>query len=148
MSEQSEVNSERSVIPDPFALAKRVTRRYRWYVVVFLAVLAVLGIVFGGSANWGDVATWTLAATTLLAFLAAVFAGLVAYDLLLIESRRDKDAADDRHLAAADRRNAEADRKQAEADRQRAERERILQADDERRAQASKVTAWFDYGHH
>jgi hypothetical protein len=36
----------------------------------------------------GGVATWTLAITTPLAFLAAGFAGLVAYQLLKIEASR------------------------------------------------------------
>jgi hypothetical protein len=60
--------------PDPLALASRVGR--------LVAVLVVLGIVFRHSLGWGDVATWVVAITTLLAFLAAAFAGLVAYDLL------------------------------------------------------------------
>lgn len=66
-------------------------------------------------ANYGDVPTWISAVTGLLAFLAAVAAAVVAYRLYGIESARD------RH-----------------ADEERQER-----AQEARRAQANKVTAWF-----
>jgi hypothetical protein len=39
------------------------------------------------------VPTWVLAALTLLAFGAAAFAGVTAYDLLFVENRRDAQAA-------------------------------------------------------
>lgn len=38
---------------------------------VLAVVLAVLGLVFRNSISWGDVPTWVLAVTTLLAFAAA-----------------------------------------------------------------------------
>lgn len=82
---------------------------------VLIVVAAALGIVFGHHLNWGDVPTWVLALTTLLAFVAAAFAGVVAYDLLQIERARDATAA----LEAQDRQEAE------------------------RRAQASRVAAWY-----
>jgi hypothetical protein len=84
-------------------------------VLVLVVIAAVLGIVFRHHLHWGDVPTWVLAATTLLAFVAAAFAGVVAYDLLRIESGRDEAAARDR----ASRRDAE------------------------QREQAGKVAAWF-----
>jgi hypothetical protein len=81
--------------------------------------------------SWGDVPTWVLAITTLLALLAAAFAGLVAYDVLKVENARDLAAADERILAAEDRK--------------RAANERAAEREADRRAQASKVTAWFDF---
>lgn len=119
--------------PDPLALAKRVARKAWPYATGLVVVLAVLGIVFRSSLSWGDVATWVVAITTLLAFLAAAFAGLVAYDLLKVENVRDMKAAEERLLAAADRRQAE--------------RERAARREADRRAQASKVTAWFELYH-
>jgi len=101
---------------------------WRWAVVPVVG-LVVLGVISRHSLNWGDVATWIVAITTLLAFLAAAFAGRVAYDLLKVETTRDLKAAEERGQAAADR--------------QRAEDERAAQRQADRRAQASKVTAWF-----
>jgi hypothetical protein len=63
--------------------------------------------------------------------IAADFAGLVAYDLLKIEAARDLAASQER-LHATD-------------DCRRAEEERAAQREADRRAQASKVTAWFDF---
>jgi hypothetical protein len=94
-----------------------------------MILLVVLALLFGQSANWGDVATWVLAITTLLAFLAAAFAGLVAYDLLKVETARDEAATRDRVLAANERKLIES--------------ERAAQREAERRAQAAKVIAWF-----
>jgi hypothetical protein len=80
-----------------------------WGWLVAVAVVAtVLGVVFRHHLAWGDVPTWVLAALTLLAFAAAAFAGVVAYDLLRTEQDRD-----------------------------------VAREDAERRAQASKVAAWY-----
>jgi hypothetical protein len=73
------------------------------------------------SAAWGDVPTWALAVTTLLAFVGAVFAGLVAYELLRVELDRDQ-------VAVKERRRQEA--------------ERAAQREAGKRAQASRVAAW------
>jgi hypothetical protein len=116
---------------DPLALATRVARKAWPYATGLVVILAVLGIVFRHSVSWGDVPTWVMAITTLLAFLAAAFAGLVAYDLLKVENVRDLAAADERLVATEDRKRA--------ADERAAEREA------ERRAQAIKITAWFDF---
>lgn len=75
----------------------------------------MLGIVFRRHIHWGDVPTWVLAVTTLLALVAAAFAGVVAYELLRMELGRDR----------------------------RAEQERSEQREADRRAQASRVAAWF-----
>jgi hypothetical protein len=61
--------------------------------LVAVVIAVVLGIVFRHHLAWGDVPTWVLAALTLLAFVAAAFAGVVAYDLLRVENRRDAQAA-------------------------------------------------------
>jgi hypothetical protein len=119
------------VSPNPLALAKRTVRKAWCWAVAPAVILVVLGVIFRHSLNWGDVATWVLAITTLLAFLAAVFAGRVAYDLLKVETARDLKAAEERGLAANDRR--------------RAEDERAAQREADRRSQASNVTAWFDF---
>lgn len=100
--------------PRPLVLVRRALRRSAWWLACTAVVLAVLGGVFGPGAQWGDVATWVVAATTFLAFLAAVFAGLEAYQLLRVELGRDRVAAAER----AERRDAE------------------------RRAQAASVAAW------
>ena len=39
-------------------------------------VLIAAGAVFGGRVSWGNVPTWVLAVTMLLAFVAAAFAAL------------------------------------------------------------------------
>ena len=108
---------------DPLALAKRVGRQCWRYATGLVVVLAVLGSVFRHSLRWGDFPTWTMAITTLLAFLAAFFAGLVAYELFKVETARDLKAAQEQ-LQIED--------------------ERAAQREADRRAQASKVTAWFD----
>jgi hypothetical protein len=118
-----------AISPDPLALAKKVAGRTWPYAAGLVVVLAVVGAVFRHQLNWGDFPTWVVAITTLLAFLAAAFGGLVAYELFKVETERDLKAAEERSFAAADR--------------QRTENERAAQLDAERRAQASKVTAWF-----
>jgi hypothetical protein len=148
--------------PDPVAFSLKIMKQSRLYAGAVVATLVVLGIVLNHKLSWGDVATRTLAITTLLAFVAAGFAGLVAYQLLKIEGGRDLNASEerlqaqtDRKLAQADRDLAQADRKQAQADREKAEEDRLRQWADvqnerekqrqaEERAQASKVTAWMD----
>jgi hypothetical protein len=101
--------------PDSVATVRAaIRRRWRWAALAPV-VLAVLGAVFGSRASWGDVATWVVAITTLLAFVAAAFAGLVAYELLRTELSRDVNAARDR-----------------------VERDAI-----ERRGQASALAAWY-----
>jgi hypothetical protein len=125
------IPGEAVIAPDPLVLAKHVTRKAWPYAGALVVVLAVLGVVFRRSLSWGDFPTWVMAMTTLMAFLAAAFAGLVAYDLLKVETARDLKASDERVLAAADRR--------------RAEDERAAQREANLRAQASKVTAWFDF---
>jgi hypothetical protein len=84
-------------------------------VVIIAAVLTILGFEFGPQARWGDVATWVLAATTFLAFVAAGAAALVAYRLLVVENQRDAAAAT----------------------------ERKARLDAEKRAQAEKIAAWY-----
>jgi hypothetical protein len=101
--------------PDPRALAKRALRRSWPYAAGIAVVLIAAGAVFGGRASWGNVPTWVLAVTTLLAFVAAAFAALATYELLCIESRRDAAAVD-----------------------------KVRQREDEqRRAQAGRVAAWY-----
>lgn len=132
MKDRSEVQPGEVVASsDPLALAKRMAWRSWPYAAGLVVILVVLGIVFRHSLSWGDVPTWVMAITTLLAFLAAAFAGLVAYDLLRVENARDLAAVDERRVAADDRKRA--------ADERAAEREA------DRRAQASKITAWFDF---
>jgi hypothetical protein len=128
------------VSPDPLARAKRVSRKGRPYAAALVVVLAVVGSVFRHYLSWGDFPTWIMAVTTLLAFLAAAFAGLVAYDLLQIEAGRDLKAAEERTRTDAERREAA---KERDAARRAADVERAAQRDAARRAQASKVTAWF-----
>jgi arabinogalactan oligomer / maltooligosaccharide transport system substrate-binding protein len=107
---------------DPLAKVRLFAgRAWPFAAVLFVALLA-LGLGFGTSVNWGDVPLWVIAVTTLLAFVAAVFAGLVAYELLRVESARAVSAAEERALAAAER----ADRRTADW-----------------RAQASKIAAWY-----
>ena len=117
------------VTADPLALVKRVVRSSWPYMAALVVILVVLGIVFRHQLSWGDFPTWVMAITTLLAFLAAAFAGLVAYDLLNVETARDLKAAEQRLFAAEERKRL--------ADERTAQREADL------RAQASKVTAWF-----
>jgi arabinogalactan oligomer / maltooligosaccharide transport system substrate-binding protein len=100
---------------DPVAAFRLVARKAWPWAGGLAAVLVVLSIVFRNVASWGDVATWVLAATTLLAFAAVVFAGLVAYQLLTVESARDM----------------------------RAEEERTERREADRRGQAAKVSAWY-----
>lgn len=135
MSNKSEAILNDATSSARLAVTRLLTSRYRRLLIGLAIVVpsATLGsaMLFRQKVAWGDVATWALAVISLLAFLAATFAGIVAYDLLKIESARDRAAAEDRRLAAADR--------------QRAEVERAAQREAKRRDQASKVTAWFDY---
>jgi hypothetical protein len=94
-------------MPDPLARAKVIARRLWPYGAAVTAVLVVLGAVFRHQLSWGDVATWVLAVTTMLALFAAAFAGLVAYDVLKVELQRDVLAAEERRLAREDRQRAE-----------------------------------------
>jgi hypothetical protein len=94
-------------MPDPVARARVITRRLWPYGATVLVVLVVLGAVFRHHLSWGDVATWVLAVTTLLALVAAGFAALVAYDVLKVEIRRDIYAVRERQLAMEDRERAE-----------------------------------------
>lgn len=119
------------ISPDPPALAKKFAGRAWPYAAGLVVILAVIGAVFRHQLSWGDFPTWVVAITTLLAFLAAAFAGLVAYDLLMVENKRDLDAAQERLLAAAERKRL--------AD------ERTAQREADRRAQASQVTTWFAF---
>jgi hypothetical protein len=133
MSIQSEAPPGEVVTsPDPGARVRAMlTRRVQGAIYAVLVLLVLFGILFRHQLHWGDVATWVLATTTLLAFVAAAFAGLVAYDLLKVENTRDIRAAEERALASAERRQA------AE--------ERAEQRDANLRAQASKVTAYFNF---
>lgn len=101
-------------LPDPLTRARAITRRTWRYGAALAVVLVVLGAVFRHQLSWGDVATWVLAVTTLLALVAAGFAALVAYDVLKVELRRDLLAADERQLAREDRERAERAAKAAE----------------------------------
>ena len=121
---------EVSASSGPVAWVRGAVRRIWVPAAVLVVVLVALGIVFRHSLSWGDVPTWVLAVTTLLAFLAAAFAGLVAYELLSVENARDQAASVERSRAAVDRKQTEA--------------ERAAQREADRRAQASRVTAWFD----
>jgi hypothetical protein len=100
---------------DPRALARKALRTSWPYAAGAAVVLIVAGAVFGGRGNWGNVPAWVLAVTTLLAFVAAAFAALVTYELLRIESRRVA-------VAVAELRQRE---------------------EAQRRAQASRVAAWY-----
>ena len=133
MSTQPEaLPGEAEISPDPRARVKAIfTRKVQVVIYVVVALLVAAGIVFRHHLSWGDVPTWILASTTLLAFLAAAFAGLVAYDLLRVENQRDIKAAEERSQTAAERRQAD--------------QERAAQRGADRRAQASKVTAWFNF---
>jgi hypothetical protein len=88
--------------PDPaipaLSLGRLARRSWPW-VVALAIVLLVSGLLFGGRASWGDVATWVVAVTTLLALVAAAFAGIVAYKVLAVETRRDL-LADSERIAA------------------------------------------------
>jgi len=88
--------------PDPAvpALSLGLLARRSWpWALAVAVVLLVLGLLFGGRASWGDVATWVVAVTTLLAFVAAAVAGTVAYKVLAVETRRDL-LADSERIAA------------------------------------------------
>jgi hypothetical protein len=101
--------------PDLRALARKALRRVWPYAGGTAVVLIAAGAVFGGRGSWGNVPTWVLAVTMLLALVAAAFAALAAYELLRAESRR--------HAVMV------------EEQRQREEAQR--------RAQASRVAAWY-----
>lgn len=108
--------------PDPLATVKLVARKGWRYAAAVVVVLVAAGVVFGHRLHWGDFPTWLVAVTTLLAFLAAAVASLVAFELLRIEQERDR-------LGTVERRYIEAQRaEQREADR---------------RGQASKVAGWY-----
>jgi hypothetical protein len=88
--------------PDPAipALSLGLLARRSWpWALAVAVVLLVFGLLFGGRASWGDVATWVVAVTTLLAFVAAALAGIVAYRVLAVETRRDL-LADSERIAA------------------------------------------------
>jgi hypothetical protein len=89
--------------PSPLTRATQTARKAAPPAASLAVILIVLGIVFRHSVHWGDIPTWTLATSTLLAFLAAGFAGLVGYELLKIEAARDRQAAHERALAADER---------------------------------------------
>jgi hypothetical protein len=101
-------------MPDPLTRVKSIARRLWLYGAAVTVALVVLGAVFRHQLNWGDVATWVVAITTLLALAAAAFAGLVAYDVLRVELRRDVLATEERQLAREDRQRAERAAKAAE----------------------------------
>jgi hypothetical protein len=129
------------VSPNPAARTMIIIRRFRWYADGLLAVLIMLGILLRHRLSWGDFPTWILALTTLGAFMAAVFAGLVAYDLLTVENVRDLQASAERAFAAEERARIERERQES---REAAAREQAAQRAAAERAQASKVAAWFD----
>ena len=83
-----------------------LTRKVQAVIYIVAALLVTAGILFRHDLSWGDAPTWILAITTLLALLAAAFAGLVAYDLLKVENHRDIVAARERSQTAAERRQA------------------------------------------
>jgi hypothetical protein len=91
-------------------MAKRALRATWHWLVAAAVVLAVLGAVFRNSIQWGDAATWVLAATSTVALWAAGFAGAVAYRLLEVELGRDRVAAEERRAVADERRRAQAAR--------------------------------------
>jgi hypothetical protein len=122
MAEADELGGPDPEPADPLVLVRQAARRAWPWLAGVVVVLAGLGGVFGARASWGDVGTWALAVTGLLALVAAVFAGLVAYAVLAVEMRRDQFAA---------------------ADRRRAEQERAEQREADRRGQADRVAAWF-----
>jgi hypothetical protein len=95
---------------DPQVLAKKALRRSWPYAAGTAVVLIVVGAVFGGHGRWGNVPTWVLAVTALLTFVAAAFAGLVIYELLRTESRRDAVAEGERHQRDEAQRRAQASR--------------------------------------
>jgi hypothetical protein len=128
------------ITTDPLARTKQLVKKYREAAGGAVVATVVVGIVLNHKLTWGDVATWAVAVTTLLTFLAATFAGVIAYDLFKIERARDLEAAEERATAAADRARAEADRNEL---RQAALREQAAQRVASERTQASKVTAWF-----
>lgn len=101
--------------PDPRAVATKALRRVWPYAAGIAVVLIAAGAVFGGRGSWGNVPTWVLAVSALLALVAAAFAAVAAYELLRVESRRHA-------LAAEEQRTRE---------------------EAQRRAQASKVAAWY-----
>lgn len=99
--EVKSIPGEVVVSPDSLARVKRILRTWSPVAVGVVVVLVVLGVWFRHSIHWGDGPTWLLAITTLLAFLAAAFAGIVTYDLLRVETSRDQHAAQERRRAQA-----------------------------------------------
>ena len=133
MSIESEAAAgEKVELPDPLARVKLIARMGWPLAAALVLALAVLGDALRHSIHWGDFPTWLLGITTLLAFLAATFAGVVAYDLLKIEAARDE-------VASQERREAAADRRQAALDRERAERKRV---EDSHLATYERVEHW------
>lgn len=112
MASDSIVNAEPA---DPLAGATAIVRRLWWYGAIVIVVLVALGVLFRHYLAWGDVATWILAVTTLLALIAAGFAALVAYGVLQMELRRDVQAVGERERAE---RAAKAAEEQASIQRQ------------------------------
>jgi hypothetical protein len=111
MTDPIEGNSDEVVqFPDPLTLVRRTIRGSRLYAAGLVIVLVVLGVVFRHSLSWGDVATWILAITTLLAFLAAAFAGLVAYFAFQAQSEEVSILKDQEERAAEERRRGQAAR--------------------------------------
>jgi hypothetical protein len=92
-----------SQAPDPLRTVRAVARAGWPLACLTAVVLGALGFAFRRTESRGDVPTWVLAVTTLLAFIAAAFAALVTYELLRLEGERDLKAARDRQLAAVDR---------------------------------------------
>lgn len=92
--------------PDPLARVKALASKAVWPAGGVLIIMIVVGGPYRHQLAWGDVPTWILAITTLLAFLAAGFAAIVAYHLYEIEAGRDVTASQDRMDADEDRRLA------------------------------------------
>jgi hypothetical protein len=100
---------EFTALGTPVVLRLRALRRkVRWYATALAVILVALGVWLRHSIHWGDLPTWILAVTTLLAFLSAAFAGVVAYELLKVEIARDVKAAEDRRHEWEQRKRAQA----------------------------------------
>jgi RsiW-degrading membrane proteinase PrsW (M82 family) len=74
-----------SQAPDPLRTVRAVARAGWPLACLTAVVLGALGFAFRRTESRGDVPTWVLAVTTLLAFIAAAFAALVTYELLRLE---------------------------------------------------------------
>lgn len=124
----------------------------RWYIISGAAAVAAViaaGMILRHSWSFGDVPTWILAVTTMAALAGAIVATKIARDLYVIESARDRAAAEDRRLAAEDRKRSDDERAERRAADQRAQaaadQERAERRDADQRAQANKVAAWFGF---